>query len=132
MSDATNLAAWVERAEEDYAVATNMLRRKKPLTGTPCFHAQQCAEKYSKAVLIRQGQPFPKTHDLLTLDTLCVKAGILLGFTPTQLGTLSSFAVQVRYPGDNPTLEDTREAVKIAKNCTADYGKMVRATLTAK
>jgi HEPN domain-containing protein len=115
MSDANNLAAWVDRAEEDYVVAMNMLRRKKPLTVTACFHAQQCAEKYLKAVLIRQGQPFPKTHDLLTLDTLCVQAGILLGFTPAQLGTLSSFAVQVRYPGDNPTLEEAREAVKVAK-----------------
>ena len=98
MSDADDLLAWVERAEEDYVVATDMLRRQKPLAVTACFHAQQCAEKYLKAVLVRQGQPFPKTHDLLTLHTLCVQAGILLGFTATQLGTLSSYAVQVRYP----------------------------------
>jgi HEPN domain-containing protein len=115
MSDAAQPSAWIERAEEDYVVATNMLRRKKPLTVTACFHAQQCVEKYLKAVLIHQGQAFPKTHDLLTLNTLCVQAGILLGFTPTQLGTLSSYAVQVRYPGDTPTLEEAQETLKIAK-----------------
>ncbi len=28
MSDANDLLAWIDRAEEDYVVATNMLRRK--------------------------------------------------------------------------------------------------------
>ncbi len=115
MSDASDLLAWIERAEEDYVVAANMLRRKKPLTVTACFHAQQCAEKYLKAMLISQDQAFPKTHDLLTLNTLCEQAGILLGFTPGQLGSLASYAVHVRYPGDNPSLEEAQEALKIAK-----------------
>jgi HEPN domain-containing protein len=39
---------WVEYAEEDYLVARSTLRRKKPLTHSACFHAQQCAEKYLK------------------------------------------------------------------------------------
>lgn len=115
MNDTADPLAWIARAEEDYVVATNMLRRKTPLTVTACFHAQQCAEKYLKALLIRQGQAFPKTHDLLTLNTLCVQAGVLLGFTPTQLGVLSSYAVQVRYPGNSPTLEEAQETLKIMK-----------------
>ena len=80
-----------------------------------CFHAQQCAEKYLKALLIAQGRPFPKTHDLLTLDTLCTEAGFLLGLGPSQLGTLSAYAVKVRYPGEEPTWEEAQEALEIAR-----------------
>ena len=44
MSDEHDPLAWVERAEEDYAVAQSSLRRKRPFTYTACFHAQQCAD----------------------------------------------------------------------------------------
>lgn len=32
-----------------------------------------------------------------------------------QLGRLNAYAVQVRYPGDDPTLEEAQEAVEIAQ-----------------
>lgn len=56
---------WVEKAEEDLTNAeyTLTLREKCPL-GTVCFHAQQCAEKYLKALLTLHAVPFPKTHHL--------------------------------------------------------------------
>jgi HEPN domain-containing protein len=42
---------WIARAEEDFQVATTLIRpRKKPLWGPVCFHAQQCVEKYLKAI----------------------------------------------------------------------------------
>ena len=31
------------------------------------YHAQQCVEKYLKAVLQEQGAPIPKIHDLASL-----------------------------------------------------------------
>ena len=77
MSDERDPLAWVERAEEDYAVAQSSLRRKRPFTYSACFHAQQCAEKYLKAMLVAGEHGFPKTHDLLLLNELCSKAGIL-------------------------------------------------------
>lgn len=55
--------AWVAKAEEDFEMARLALRRKKPLTDPACFHAQQCAEKYLKGMLVARGQIFPKTHD---------------------------------------------------------------------
>lgn len=58
---------------------------------------------------------FPKTHDLLALNTLCSQAGIFLGMTPIQLGRLSSHALRARYPGEDPTLEEAREALDIAR-----------------
>jgi HEPN domain-containing protein len=56
----------VEYAEEDLIMAKSALRHRKPLTTPSCFHSQQCAEKYLKAILVSQDIEFPKTHDLLT------------------------------------------------------------------
>ena len=128
MSAVTDPLAWVASAEEDYTVARSSLRHKKPLTSSACFHAQQCAEKYLKAALIANGQAFPKTHDLLALSTLCAQAGILLALEPTQLGILSSYAVQVRYPGESPTLDDAREA-REAIEITRILRRLVRKSL---
>jgi len=58
MSDVTDPLSWVERAEEDYALARLSLRQKKPLAYGACFHAQQCAEKYLKAILVSRGTVF--------------------------------------------------------------------------
>jgi len=116
MSEPTDPLAWVERAEEDYAIAAASLRRKKVWTYAACFHAQQCVEKYLKAALVSAGQIFPKSHDLLTLSTLCEQAGILTGLDPARLDVLSAYAVRVRYPGDDPTPDETRQAVEIAKS----------------
>lgn len=113
--NATNeVNQWVEYAEEDHTVARSSLRRAKPLTTSSCFHSQQCAEKYLKAILVSKNMEFPKTHDLLILDELCNKAGVLTGFTKEDLGRLSGFAVHTRYPGNQPTHEDAQEALKIA------------------
>lgn len=61
----TDPLSWVERADEDYALARSALRRKKPLAYGVCFHSQQCAEKYLKAMLVSKRQRFSKVHDLL-------------------------------------------------------------------
>jgi HEPN domain-containing protein len=82
MSEINNPRAWVEKAEEDFALARAALRRKKPLVTGACFHAQQCAEKYIKALLVSKGAEFPKTHDLLMLSNLCSEVGVLLEFDP--------------------------------------------------
>ena len=116
MSEPTDPLAWVQRAEEDYAIASASLRRKKPWTYGACFHAQQCAEKYLKAVLVARGQDFPKVHDLLALSTLCEQAGLLTGLDPARLDVLSAYAVRIRYPGDDPTPDEARRAVEIARS----------------
>ncbi|MGQ9503209.1 MAG: HEPN domain-containing protein [Anaerolineae bacterium] len=115
MSGVSNPLSWVERAEEDYLLACLALRRRKPLTYGACFHAQQCAEKYLKAILVSKGVAFAKAHDLLLLSEQCEKAGVLITIEAKQLSTLSDYAVRVRYPGDDPTLDEAREAVEIAK-----------------
>ncbi len=114
MSVARNPTAWAARAEEDYRLAQSALRRKRPLLYGACFHAQQCAEKYLKALLVFRGQDFPKTHDLVALSTLCEQAGIIVPIHPDDLDQLSAYAVGIRYPGEEPALEEARIAVRIA------------------
>lgn len=115
MSDVTDFLAWIQRAEEDYAAALSAVRRRTPLTYVACFHAQQCAEKYLKAILVSKQIAFSRTHDLLLLNDQCEKAGVLLGLDAKALNTLSDHAVKARYPGDDPTSEEAREALAIAK-----------------
>jgi HEPN domain-containing protein len=65
MSDPADPGSWAEKADEDYQLVLLSLRRKKPLTYGATFHAQQCAEKYLKGLLVRQGVSPPKVHDLV-------------------------------------------------------------------
>jgi len=116
MSEADEALEWAEYAEEDLIMAKSALRRSKPLTIGSCFHSQQCAEKYFKAILVSLNVEFPKTHDLLILHTLCTDAGIFTGFTREDLGRLSGYAVRIRYPGNQPTPEEAKDALEIAMN----------------
>jgi HEPN domain-containing protein len=115
MSDPNDPMSWVERAEEDYVVARFALRRKTPFTYSACFHAQQCAEKYLKALLVAGGHAFSKVHDLLVLSDECAQAGILIAVSDDLLSGLSYYAVRVRYPGEDPTPDEAREAIGTAK-----------------
>ncbi len=114
MNDSSNALEWVNYAEEDLIMARSALRRKQPLTTASCFHSQQCAEKYFKAILVARDVEFPKTHDLPILNTLCTNAGIFTGLAIESLGKLSGYAVHIRYPGSQPTPEEAREALEIA------------------
>ncbi len=73
--------AWAAYAEEDLATAKSALRARKPRLVTACFHSQQCAEKYLKAMLLNRTTNFPKTHDLIHLNNLCRANGILTEFS---------------------------------------------------
>jgi HEPN domain-containing protein len=116
MTEISELKSWIAYAEDDFGAAKTLLSLKKPLLGAVCFHAQQCAEKYMKALLILKDVDFPKTHDLLTLDTLCSEAGVFTAFGRQQLVDLTKHASQARYPGNQPTLEEAKEAIEIAKS----------------
>ena len=62
------LKEWIAKAEGDFATATRELAAtEQPNYDAVCFHAQQCAEKYLKALLIASGVTPPKIHDLAQL-----------------------------------------------------------------
>jgi len=66
--------AWISKAENDFKNIKLVLPARDAPFDTVCFHAQQAAEKYIKAMLTFYGVPFSKTHDLPELLLL------LLGF----------------------------------------------------
>lgn len=115
MTEIADPRAWAERAEEDFVLARTALNRKQPLASGACFHAQQCAEKYVKALLLSKNADFPKTHDLLLLNNLCSTQGIFLEIDPKYLNTLTDYAVRTRYPGAEPTVDDAKEAIELTK-----------------
>ncbi len=117
MSKSSDPLAWVARAEEDYSLARVAWRHKPPLCYGVCFHAQQCAEKYLKAILVSRSKAFPKTHDLVHLHDLCDKAGVLIGMKVDHLSILSSYAVRIRYPGTDPTASKHEKPSNIPKWC---------------
>lgn len=107
-------AQWVRKAEADLAAANQLFRRKPPLTDPACFHCQQAAEKYLKAMLCEQELPVPKIH-LLTdlLNRLLPADGTLAALRP-RLARLSRFAVDYRYPGIHASSRQTAAALKFA------------------
>lgn len=112
---------WIEKAEGDLLTAEHTLSLGTECpTDTVCYHAQQCVEKYIKALLTLEGIDFPKTHDIAELVALLPDLGAT-GLTAEQQERLTRFATVTRYPGDYPpiTLAETRTAVEIAKSARA-------------
>ncbi|MEI6515701.1 MAG: HEPN domain-containing protein [bacterium] len=120
------LKEWLQKAEEDYGVALREVRvRKNPANNAVCFHAQQCLEKYMKAVLVQKGKPFTKTHDLNVLLSDCLDCYPLWAAMRDDLKRLSQYAVQFRYPGESADRIEAVLAVKIMKRCRLE----IRSTL---
>jgi HEPN domain-containing protein len=112
---------WVKKAEEDFLVVSQLMRRKKPGAFNPvCFHCQQCVEKYLKARLIEAGLIFPKTHDLLKLLVQLQTVEPLWMSYELAAKDLTSYAVSFRYPGENATLAEARLALKNCRSLRAE------------
>ena len=105
----------MEKAEADLATAKRELRaRKLPNYDAACFHAQQCAEKYMKAVLTEENLAFERIHKLpILLDSL-VKVEAWWEVLRLAAQHLTDYAVHFRYPGSIADKQMARDAVKAA------------------
>lgn len=111
-----DIQPWIYKAEEDFRTAVAMVRkRKEPVPDNVCFCAQQCVEKYLKAFLVWHRIRFPKVHDLLALLDFAVDIDPELERLREDLTYLSPFAVEIRYPGENATVEESKAAVKMMR-----------------
>jgi HEPN domain-containing protein len=79
-----------------------------------CFHCQQCAEKYLKALLEELGLAVPKTHDLMRVLAVLLPHHPSLGSLRRGLRFLTDFAVDPRYPGENTTKREAGAALRWA------------------
>ena len=93
---------WLVHAQSDLALA-RVRKTRRVLYEHLCFHAQQASEKALKAVLVSRGVRFPRTHDLAYIMDL-LPSGVTVPPTMLELPALSRYAVQQRYPGENPPL----------------------------
>jgi HEPN domain-containing protein len=105
---------WVVKAEGDVRTSLRELAaEREPNWDAACFHAQQAVEKYLKALLIREGMGFPRTHDLRFILEQVSKDRADWRREAEDLSWLSFLAVEVRYPGEAATQENARRAVEI-------------------
>lgn len=105
---------WVNKAEADRVAAQKCSRDTTPLHDVVCFHCQQCAEKYLKALLEELALAIPKTHDLDNLLTLLLPHHCSLRSLRRGLIFLTDFAVDTRYPGNNASKRQAASALRWA------------------
>lgn len=119
--ESPDLAALLSRkAGDDEDVLKRLINIPEVADGTLGFHAQQAVEKLIKAVLVRHGLVYDRTHNIAYLLSLLDAAGLEgpSGIDRKDLVTLSPWAIQFRYddetqaPLDRPAaqraVEETR------------------------
>ena len=106
---------WLNRARSDLATAKAYLPDTYP--EDLCFHAQQAAEKATKALLVMHGVEFPYVHNLGHLLTLLEDAGETIPQSVGRARRLTPYASIFRYPfaGKPVTEQDVADAVSTAE-----------------
>lgn len=118
------VAEWVSKAEGDFLTAGRELRaRKSPNYDAVCFHSQQCAEKYLKAVLQGNDKRIPKIHFLLELLALILKLDGSYEFLKADLEVLEDYSVRFRYPREVAEKDEAQAAYAAAGTVRAFVGQ---------
>ena len=107
---------WLQRAQSDLNLAQVAFETQGVMLEDACFHAQQCAEKALKALLLTLRIDFPRTHAIAVLLHLLREAPIDVPDNIGEAFLLSQYAVETRYPGEwEPvTAEETQTALRLA------------------
>lgn len=108
--------AWLARAHSDLALGRAGFATAGVFREDVCFHAQQCAEKALKALLLHHHVEFPRTHSIALLLDLLKAADVPVPDGIDEAFVLTQYAVATRYPGAwNPVDHDeTRAALALA------------------
>lgn len=93
---------WVRKAEGDFVAVRKLARGREPAHNATCFHCQQGAEKYLKALLEVHSRPVPRSHNLVALHRLLLPHHSSLAPLRRGRDFLTRFAVDTRYPGTTP------------------------------
>ena len=92
-------AKWVHKAEQDWEAAHKLASETPPFRDIVCFHCQQAAEKYLKALLQENGLVVPRTHDLVNVLNLLLPGDATLVPLRRKSRSLTQYAVDYRCPG---------------------------------
>lgn len=114
---------WVAKAEGDWLAAGNLARSgpagRRPFHDQVCFHCQQSAEKYLKALLQEGGARVPYIHDLEAILALLEPGDPPLKSLRRAATVLTPYAVEYRYPGVKATKRHATAALRHAEKVRA-------------
>jgi HEPN domain-containing protein len=109
---------WLLKADRDFGLASLAHRHSPEYPDLICYHCQQAAEKYLKALVVHFGLPLRKTHDLEDLLDIisAVETTITTDFYD-KARIINDYGVQIRYPepAGDPSENDVVEALVVAK-----------------
>jgi HEPN domain-containing protein len=108
---------WAAKADADLRAAETLLAANLPSFYPACFHAQQAAEKYLKALLTARQVEFPKTHAIEQLLSLLEPVLADVASALQEAAALTPYGVEIRYPADQPepSEEEARRALSLAR-----------------
>ena len=92
------MSEWLRFARDDLQVAKQLLSLEPRKIEIICYHCQQSAEKYLKALLAKSDASIPRTHELLVLLDLASPSRPVLRSLAPMLARLQPYAVAARYP----------------------------------
>ena len=121
---------WVRKAEADFRLAVKLANEKEPFHDQLCFHCQQSAEKYLKALLQELAHSIPRTHILRDLVTLLLPHHAEMRSFQRGAKFLTRFAVDTRYPGESATRRQAEAALRWARLVRAMARKILGLKLT--
>jgi HEPN domain-containing protein len=117
---------WVRKAEDDLQGARTLAAQSEPLRDLVCFHCQQSAEKYLKALLQELGIVIPRTHNLKTLLSLLTPHDPTLQRLELRLNSLTNYAVEYRYPTARTTARQMQAALRTAERVRAEIRRRLK------
>lgn len=127
MADPKLIREWLQKADEDLGFAASIIE-DSPFYAQICFHLQQAAEKYLKAVIVAEDLEFQKIHDLVALLKSCLSRRPELISLMPQCKLLNRFYIDTRYPVHWPT-DYTKERAFLAQAAAETIRDHVKACL---
>ena len=114
MRDSTE--KWIKKALGDYAAMNTLAKAEdERYYDNICFHAQQCIEKFLKALLIENDLEVPHIHDLQKLLNLVVEGYPVLEQFRVRFTRLTRLSVEVRYPYESAGKNEAEFAVQTCR-----------------
>ena len=123
-------AQWVRKAERDWEVAHRLAGDDPPPRDIVCFHCQQAAEKYLKALLQESGFKVPRTHELADILDLLLPGDASLAQLRRKSASLTRYAVDYRYPGEIASKRQMEAALRHADQIRLECRSKLKLSLS--
>jgi HEPN domain-containing protein len=129
-------AEWLRKAEGDVGMARRLAAGKSSYPDGVCFHSQQAAEKFLKALLQEASLAVPRTHELIDLLAMLLPLHKELRPLRRGLDFLTRFSVDPRYPGFTASKSQAQSALRwigrVRNICRGILGLPARRSTTKK